>query len=453
MTTPDTLTAVPAAKKQLTIKVLGIGGCGGNIVAQMHRDGFTGAQLISLNTDAQALAQCPLPYKFNLGLRLNGGLGAGGDPERGKAAAEEDEARLRDLCTGVDMVFICAGLGGGTGTGAGPVAGRIAKECGALTLAFVTLPFDCEGPKRMQQARLGLDEFKSAVDGVICLPNQKVFKLIDENTSVIETFAATNELLAQGVRGIGQLVTRPGFINLDFADLCSVVRNRHSESTFAHAQASGPQRATEVVEKLLANPLLDDGTVLNEADAVVVSIMSGPSLTMAEVNRVMAPVNRHCETAQITMGTAIEESLGDRLTITLVASRRPKQPAEPPRATTVEAEPSPTPREGTDFDLLGAAIITKPVSRSAPVATPEPARTSAPVAITAATEAAPTLVVPPPPAAVSGSWRSRKKTKVSHPELQLEVVAKGPFESSEPTLRNGVNLDVPTFVRRGLVMN
>lgn len=442
MTTPDSLTAVPAAKKQLSIKVLGIGGCGGNIVTQMHRDGFTGAQLISLNTDAQALAQCPLPYKFNLGLCLNGGLGSGGDPERGKAAAEEDEARLRELCTGVDMVFICAGLGGGTGTGAGPVAGRIAKECGALTLAFVTLPFDCEGPKRMQQARLGLDEFKSAVDGVICLPNQKVFKLIDENTSVIETFAATNELLAQGVRGIGQLVTRPGFINLDFADLCSVVRNRHSESTFAHAQASGPQRATEVVEKLLANPLLDDGTVLSEADAVVVSIMSGPSLTMAEVNRVMAPVNRHCESAQITMGTAIEESLGDRLTITLVASRRPAQPPQPPIA-----KPESAPREGTDFDLLGAAIVTKPVTRSAPVAAAD--RTTA---ATADAPASP-LVVPPPPAAVSGSWRSRKKNKVSHPELQLEVVTKGPFDSSEPTLRNGVNLDVPTFVRRGLVMN
>ena len=150
-----------------------------------------------LNTDSQALAQCPLPHKFNLGLKLNGGLGAGGDPERGRAAAEEDEARLRELCQGVDMVFICAGLGGGTGTGAGPVLARVAKECGALALAFVTLPFDCEGPKRMRQARQGLEEFKAAADGVICLPNQKVFGLIDEHTSVIETFATTNDLLAQ----------------------------------------------------------------------------------------------------------------------------------------------------------------------------------------------------------------------------------------------------------------
>ncbi len=445
MTSPDSLTLPPVAKKQLSIKVLGVGGCGGNIVAQMHRAGFAGAQLISLNTDSQALAQSPLPHKFNLGLQLNGGLGAGGDPERGRAAAQQDEARLRDLCTGVDMVFICAGLGGGTGTGAGPVAGRIAKECGALTLAFVTLPFDCEGTRRMQQARQGLDEFKAAVDGVICLPNQKVFKLIDEHTSVIETFAVTNDLLAQGVRGIWQLVTRPGFINLDFADLCSVVRDRHSESSFASADASGPHRAREVMEKLLANPLLDGGTALSEADAILVSLMSGPNLSMAEVNRVMDPINRQCKNARLTMGAAIEESMGDRLMVTLVASRQPVPPAELPRMATTELpEPPAVPREGSDFDLLGAAVATKPVARTAAgQPEPQPLPTATPSA----------LVVPPPPATLSRSWRSRKKTKSTHPELQLEIVTKGPFEASEPTVHNGVDLDVPTFVRRGMQLN
>lgn len=447
MTSPDSLTHPALAKKQLSIKVLGIGGCGGNIVAQMHRAGFADVQLISLNTDSQALAQSPLPHKFNLGLQLNGGLGAGGDPERGRAAAQQDEARLRDLCTGVDMVFICAGLGGGTGTGAGPVAGRIAKECGALTLAFVTLPFDCEGARRMQQARQGLDEFKAAVDGVICLPNQKVFKLIDEHTSVIETFAVTNDLLAQGVRGIWQLVTRPGFINLDFADLCSVVRDRHSESSFASADAAGPHRAREVMEKLLANPLLDGGSALGEADAILVSLMSGPNLTMAEVNRVMDQINRKCQNARLTMGAAIEESMGDRLMVTIVASRQPVTPAALPRMADTELpEPPAAPREGSDFDLLGAAIATQPVARTAAAAAPP-----APQPLPTATATA--LVVPPPPAMLSRSWRSRKKTKAAHPELQLEVVTKGPFEASEPTVHNGVDLDVPTFVRRGMQLN
>lgn len=447
MTSTETTPTAAPVKKQLTIKVFGVGGCGGNVVGQIHRAGFGDVQLIVLNTDSQALAQCPLPHKFNLGLELNGGLGAGGDPERGRAAAEEDETRLRELCTGVDMVFICAGLGGGTGTGAGPVLARVAKECGALSLAFVTLPFDCEGPKRMRQARLGLEEFKAAADGVICLPNQKVFKLIDENTSVIETFATTNDLLAQGVRGIWQLVTRPGFINLDFADLCSVLRDRHSESSFASAEAAGQHRAKEVVEKLLANPLLEGGAALGEADALLVSLMGGPSLTMAEVNRVMEQINRQCENAHLIMGAAIEEELGDRLTVTLVASRQRSHAADLPKDVEPEhPEPAPVPRAGSDIDLLGAAIAAKPVTRT-PAVRPAPERGAVAVAELVAEAAAPV------PVAASTSWRSRKKVKPVHPELQLETVTKGPFEHSEPTLRNGVDLDVPTFVRRGLVMN
>ena len=447
MTSTETTPIAAPAKKQLTIKVFGVGGCGGNVVAQIHGAGFGDVQMIVLNTDSQALAQCPLPYKFNLGLKLNGGLGAGGDPERGRAAAEEDEARLRELCTGVDMVFICAGLGGGTGTGAGPVLARVAKECGALSLAFVTLPFDCEGPKRMRQARLGLEEFKAAADGVICLPNQKVFKLIDENTSVVETFSTTNELLAQGVRGIWQLVTRPGFINLDFADLCSVVRNRHTESSFATAEATGPHRAKEVVEKLLANPLLDGGAALGEADALLVSLMGGPGLTMAEVNRVMEQINRQCDNAHLMMGAAIEEALGDRLTVTLVASRRPSHAADVPKDVEPEpAEPAPASRTGEDFDLLGSAIASKPVTRTTAVK-PENERVAVAVAETATEVAASATVT------ASRSWRSRKKVKAVHPELGLETVTTGPFQQSEPTRHNGVNLDVPTFVRRGMVMN
>ncbi len=447
MTSTETTPTTAPAKKQLTIKVFGVGGCGGNVVSQIHGADFGGAQLIVLNTDSQALAQCALPYKFNLGLKLNGGLGAGGDPERGRAAAEEDEVRLRELCTGVDMVFICAGLGGGTGTGAGPVLARVAKECGALSLAFVTLPFECEGPKRMRQARRGLEEFKSAADGVICLPNQKVFKLIDENTSVIETFSTTNELLAQGVRGIWQLVTRPGFINLDFADLCAVVRNRHSESSFATAEATGPHRAKEVVEKLLTNPLLDGGAALGEADALLVSLMGGPGLTMAEVNRVMEQINRQTENAHLMMGAAIEEGLGDRLTVTLVASRQCSHAADLPKGVEPgQPEPQPASRGGEDFDLLGSAIASKPVTRTA-VAKPESERVAVAVAETGMEAMAPA------PVATSRSWRSRKKAKAVHPELGLETVTTDPFQQSEPTRHNGVNLDVPTFVRRGMVMN
>jgi len=451
MTTTETTPASAPVRKQLTIKVFGVGGCGGNVVSQIHGTGFADVQMIVLNTDSQALAQIPLPDKIHLGLKLNGGLGAGGDPERGRAAAEEDEARLRGLCTGVDMVFICAGLGGGTGTGAGPVLARVAKECGALSLAFVTLPFDCEGPKRMRQARLGLEEFKAAADGVVCLPNQKVFKLIDENTSVVETFSTTNELLAQGVRGIWQLVTRPGFINLDFADLCAVVRDRHSESSFATAEATGPHRAKEVVEKLLANPLLEGGAALGEADALLVSLMGGPSLSMAEVNRVMEQINRQTDNAHLIMGAAIEEQLGDRLTVTLVASRQRSHTADvlsDPEPEQLESVAPPgmvsVSRGVAEINQLGAAIARKPVTRSTT------AKREADSVSMAGSE---TDVAPSAPMLSTRSWRSRKKAKAMHPELQLETVTKGPFEHSEPTLRNGVDLDVPTFVRRGMSMN
>ena len=447
MTSTEITPAAAPVKKQLTIKVFGVGGCGGNVVARIDRAGLGGAQLIVLNTDSRALAQCPLPYKFNLGLELNGGLGAGGDPERGRAAAEQDEARLRELCTGVDLVFICAGLGGGTGTGAGPVLARVAKACGALALAFVTLPFDCEGPKRMRQARLGLEEFKASADGVICLPNQKVFKLIDEHTSVIETFATTNELLAQGVGGVWQLVTRPGFINLDFADLCAVLRDRHSESSFASAEASGPHRAKEVMEKLFANPLLEGGATLGEADALLVSLMGGPSLSMAEVNRVMEQINRQCENAHLIMGAAIEEALGDRLTVTVVASRQPAPAPVPPPAVKPEPpEAAPVSRAASDFDLLGATIAAKPSPRSAAL----PAEAEA--AAVAVAEPAPHAAAPAP-VAVARSWRSRKRAKAVHPELGLEADTTGAFKLSEPTRHNGVNLDVPTYQRRGMAMN
>ena len=175
---------------------------------------------------------------------------------------------------------------------------RAAKETGALVLAFVTLPFVCEGNRRQQQAQQSLEQLKAVADGVICLPSQKTFKLIDENTSVLDTFRITGGLLVEGVRGVWRLLTRPGLIQIHFDDLCALVRDRHSESVFASVEASGPARSREVVEKLLTHPLLEEGRVLAESDAVLVSLMGGKDLTMAEVNRVMEQINRHCEHAK-----------------------------------------------------------------------------------------------------------------------------------------------------------
>lgn len=444
MTTPsDANVSVPGVKKTVTIKVLGVGGAGGNAVEHMAQAEFTDISFAVLNTDAQALERSQVPTRFNLGTQLTRGLGAGGDPDLGRAAAEADRARLQELCSGADVIFIVAGLGGGTGTGAGPVIAKIARETGALVLGVVTLPFDCEGGRRQRQAQWGLQQLQAAADGVICLPNQKILKLIDENTSLVETFKITNELLAQGVRGVWRLLMRPGIINVDFADLCTVVRGRHAESCLATAEARGESRAREVVEKILANPMLEGGQVLAEAEAVLVSITGGPDLTMTEISRLMEQIQRQCENAHIIMGAAIEPEFSERLLVTLIASR--KSPGEvvadelASATTSMPGGRNTTPAEGPNFDtqFFHDAPAQRPVSRFV----------------------APAPELPPEKKAEllnrqNGGAKQRKANhKLRQGTLPLEIISRGRFEKSEPTIHQGEDLDVPTYVRRGVPLN
>ena len=425
MMTPPEPSAGTPMKTTFRIKVFGVGGGGGNAVNHIARTMTEGVEFVALNTDAAALGQLPMTGKMILGEKLTRGMGAGGDPERGRAAAEEDAARIRELCAGVDVVFIAAGLGGGTGTGASPVIARIAKESGALVLGLMILPFEWEGGRRQRQAQLGLHEMKAAADGVICLPNQKLFQMIDEKTSLLDTFAITHELLAQGVRGIWRMLMRPGLINVDFADLCSVTRGRHSENSLATAEATGETRAREVVEKLLKHPLLDRGLALTEAASVLVSLVGGPDLTMAEVNRVMEQIHRQCEGAHIIMGAAIEESMAGKLSVTVVASRRP--PSE-------RAEDSSAGAPELEQQLVDLQSSSRPPSR---FVAPAPAST---------TENTDRILQ-------NGARGKRKFSKLRQGQLPLEIVSKGRFEKSEPTIHQGQDLDVPTYIRRGMPLN
>src|SRR2546427_4066851 len=347
-------------KKEFTLKVFGVGGAGCNAVEHIAQQRaaqseLADVQLTAVNTDLQSLLDLSVECVMPLGATRTRGLGAGGDPDLGRTAAEEDTEQLRRLCSGAEVVVIVTGLGGGTGTGASPVVARVAKEAGALVLAIATLPFECEGARRQRQAQAGLEQLKEAADAVLCLPNQRVLKLIDENTSLIETFKITNDLLAQGLRGIWRLLTRAGIINVDFADLCAVVRGQHAESAFACAEARGEHRAREVVEKLLASPLLESGAVLNEAESVLVSIVAGSDLTMAEVNRVMSQINRACENAHIIMGAAVEADFGDRLSVTVIATRRSQVEADTDAATASAATAPGAARQAG----VGAAVATE----------------------------------------------------------------------------------------------
>jgi cell division protein FtsZ len=376
---------------------------------------------------------------MTLGAKLTRGLGTGGDPEMGRAAAEEDVEKIRALCAGADVVCVVAGLGGGTGTGAGPVVARLAKESGALVLGIVTLPFEFEGTRRQRQAQLGLRDLKTDADGVICLPNQKVFKLIDENTSVNEALKITNELLAQGVRGIWRLLTQTGLINVDFNDLCAVLRGRHEESSLATVEASGENRSHEIIEKLMAHPFLECGQVLAEADAVLVSLAGGPDMTMAEINRIMEQINRQCESAHIIMGAGIQEALAGKLSVTLVASRQDTRQERAPSRPAQAGQ-----KDGLDAQAQEREIVNPPAAQRPP-----------------------SRYVPPAPAltpqqkeefltARPGGNGGRSRKRMGGPrqgQLPLEIVSKGRFEKSEPTIHQGEDLDVPTYIRRGVALN
>src|ERR1019366_7763814 len=305
-----------------TIKIIGVGGAGVSLLDTLDSEEFMGASFVGINTDAPSLAASAATVKIHLETKLLRGLGTGGDPERGRAIAEEQFATLKTACEGAYVILIVAGLGGGAGSGISPVLARAAKETGALVLAFVTLPFLCEGNRRQQQAKQSLEQLKSVADGVICLPSQKAFKLIDENTSVLDTFRITGGLLVEGVRGVWQLLTRPGLIQIHFEDICALVRDRHAESAFAFVEATGAGRSREIVEKLPAHPLLDEGRALAESDAVLVSLMAGKDLTMAEVNRVMEQIGRYCEHAQIIMGAAVDAAMKNKLSVTVIAAKQ-----------------------------------------------------------------------------------------------------------------------------------
>ena len=430
-TNPEALAGELESSPSRTIKIIGVGGAGVSLLDTLNREEFAGADFVAINTDGASLAVSAAVMKIHLETKLLRGLGTGGDSERGQAIAEEQFSTLRTACVGADVVLILAGLGGGAGSGISPVLARAAKETGALVLAFVTLPFMCEGNRRQQQAKQSLEQLKSVADGVICLPSQKAFKLIDENTSVLDTFRITGGLLVEGVRGVWQLLTRPGLIQIHFDDLCALVRNRHSESSFAFVEASGAGRSREIVEKLLAHPLLDEGRALAESEAVLVSLMGGKDLTMAEVNRVMEQIGRHCEHAQIIMGAAVDMRMKDRLSVTVIAAKHNF-------TATTESSVASTPI-ATSGDQGGQMI-----SRGATARTES--RCSTP-AVAFNLEQREQLLA-------KNSGRPRKAvSKMRQEQLPLAIISKGRFDKSEPTVHKGEDLDIPTFVRRGVALN
>ncbi len=324
-----TFTIVEENRCHAVIKVFGVGGGGGNAINTMIEEGLQGVEFIVANTDAQALTRSLAPLKIQLGARLTKGLGAGANPDIGRQAALEDRDMLRESLLGADMVFITAGLGGGTGTGAGPVVAEVAREVGALTVAVVTRPFSFEGITRNRQAECGAKDLKNLVDTIIVIPNEKLLLIAGKEMRFVEAFRKVDDVLFQAVRGISELVTNPGYINLDFADVKTIMSGM-GVALMGTGTASGQNRAVAAAEKAISSPLLEDVSIRG-ARGVLINITAGPSLSLNEVNEAASLVREEAsDEANIIFGTVIDEALGDDLKVTVVATGFDPGTAESP---------------------------------------------------------------------------------------------------------------------------
>ncbi|UOE92921.1 cell division protein FtsZ [Alkalihalobacillus sp. LMS39] len=301
-----------------TIKVIGVGGGGSNAVNRMIENGLQGVDFIAVNTDAQALHLSKAETKLQLGGKLTRGLGAGANPEIGKKAAEESKEQIEEALAGADMVFITAGMGGGTGTGAAPVIAQIAKEMGALTVGVVTRPFTFEGRKRSGQAGLGISSLKEKVDTLIVIPNDRLLEIVDKNTPMLEAFREADNVLRQGVQGISDLIAVPGLINLDFADVKTIMSDKGS-ALMGIGIATGENRAAEAAKKAISSPLLE--TSVDGAQGVLMNITGGTNLSLYEVHEAAEIVSAASDPeVNMIFGSVINENLKDEIVVTVIAT-------------------------------------------------------------------------------------------------------------------------------------
>ncbi|AHA30186.1 cell division protein FtsZ [Exiguobacterium sp. Leaf187] len=368
------------------IKVIGVGGGGSNAVNRMIEHGVQGVEFIAVNTDAQALNMSQADVKLQLGAKLTRGLGAGANPEIGKKAAEESREQLTEILSGADMVFVTAGMGGGTGTGAAPVIAEISKEIGALTVGVVTKPFMFEGRKRMQHAVSGVQNFKEKVDTLIVIPNDKLLEIVDRNTPMLEAFKEADNVLRQGVQGITDLIAVPGLINLDFADVKTIMTEKGS-ALMGVGVATGEHRATEAAKKAISSPLLE--TSIEGAKGVLMNITGSANLSLYEVTEAAQIVQSAAdEEVNLIFGSVINDNLEDEIIVTVIATEFENEPL--------------------DFEIPSAQEMMKNLLKKK-------------------------QATPPP-------------TEESKPQVEETPVSSNPEPAKEPDVEE--TMDIPSFLRR-----
>ncbi len=301
------------------IRVVGVGGGGGNAINSMIEKRLQGVDFFAINCDMQSLERNKAPNKIQIGKNLTRGLGAGADPSIGQRAVEEDRDEIARAIAGSDMVFVTAGMGGGTGTGGGPIVANIARSIGALVVGIVTRPFTCEGKKRMAQAEAGIEEMKKQVDTLISIPNQKLLSIVERNTPLQEAFDRANEVLHNATRGISELITTPGLINVDFADVRTIMREM-GDALMGSGVATGENRAIEAAHAAISSPLLE-GVSISGALGVLVNVTGGATMSLVEVDEAVSVIHEAAgEEANVIMGAVIDENLGDEMMVTVIAT-------------------------------------------------------------------------------------------------------------------------------------
>jgi cell division protein FtsZ len=454
------------------ILVIGVGGGGGNAVNTMISGNLDGVEFVVANTDMQALEANMAPHKIQLGNALTKGLGAGANPEVGRRAAEESLQQIADLIAGADMVFVTAGMGGGTGTGAAPVIAQIARDCGALTVGVVTKPFGFEGKKRARQAIEGIERLETAVDTLIVIPNNRLLALVGTQTSMVEAFRKADSVLLNAVQGISDLMTVPGLINVDFADVRTIMSGM-GRALMGTGIGTGKRRATEAAEPAISSPLLEDVSI-DGATGILINITGGPDLTLHEVNEASSLIQQAAhEDANIIFGSVIDPNLSEEVRITVIATgfnHSAKTQAVVPHAHTTDRHPAPMARPRT---VTASPQIPLPYASSSQITKEYPVLASKrPPAqiieepeinidwdrpdtgeLTAVEQALADLAEPVPdparmasgsgPAPVDGTplVQPDRKRAQSRPSVNMKAVLSGEIDTE-------AELDVPTFIRR-----
>ena len=444
------------------VKVVSVGGAGLSALDRIVLDGLEKASVVAINTDVQSLTSSVAAHKVQLGRSITRGLGTGGDPELGYDAAVESVDEIREALADARMIFVCAGLGGGTGSGAAPYVAQLAREAGALVIAFVTLPFTFEGKRRNVQAREALARLSEVCHSVICFENDRMGDLVSPQAGIHQAFAMADTTISQSVRSVVNLIQRPGLIRIGFDDLLAALRAHNGRCLFGFGEADSDNRAHDALTQALKNPLMDRGRMLADATNVLVQVAGGPGMTLSEVEVLMQELGRNVnEQTQILFGAVVDGRLGDRLSVTIISSLAAEddlisQPQDSAALSSASAQPPlqeehhhPEPQIYIEPEpaAMESAPLEESISFEEPVAA-EATPPSPPVP----SEPEPHTVARPKKVVAQKEEKApaEKSLQAKQETLQFEPVTRGRFEKSEPTIVEGEDLDVPTYLRKNI---